>query len=99
MLVASERSRAHKRHVTRGHARVTDRTAVGAAIGEAEHRHGRGDHLAHGVKIAVDEVEQRRVDQLASLALQLHVVGVLARVDAQASRRRAERLDSASGRS
>ena len=88
-----------QRHVARGHAGVTDRTAVGTAVGEPKHRHGRRDHLAHGVEIAMDEVEQRRVDQLASLSLQLHVVGVLARVDTQTTRRRAERLRRRQGRS
>ena len=99
MLVPSSRSRAHRVMIAGGHAGITDRAAVGAAVGQPEHRHRRGDHLADGVEVAVDEVEQRRVDELAPVALQLHVVGVLARIDAQAAGRRAERLRRRRGRS
>ena len=38
---------------------------------------GDGDHLVDGVEVAVGEVEQGRVDELAAVPLQLHVVGVL----------------------
>ena len=56
--------------------------AVRAGVGQAEQRDGRGDHLVDVVEVAVGEVEQRQVEQLAALSLEEQVVDQRRRLDA-----------------
>ena len=59
-----------------GHAPVADLAAVCAGIRQSEHRHRRSDHLMDRIEVAVSEIEEGRVNELAPLALELHVIGV-----------------------